>query len=462
MIIKTIKLASLFVNTENYRFEPLSSQKEAIDKMIEDQEDKLYFLIEDIITNGLSPVDLIIVTPSEDNNKYIVLEGNRRITSLKLLNNPTLINDKYASLRRRFQKLQKEKSEAVSELKSINCAVFENPTEADIWIKRKHSGELNGVGTVTWNAQQKQRFEERTEGKSSISLQIITLLKSHKDVPNAIKDSLSKLNITNLQRLISDPYVREHLGLEINNGTIVSKIQVSEVIKGLLKVVTDILNPEFKVADIYNREKRKQYIDSFDKSQKPDLSNEVSEQWSLQDIMNKDGQIPLNNDSKIAKKGNNKTVKQRVGLVPKSVILHIDNPRLNKIFEELKQVPVKTCPNASSVLLRVFLELSVDTYIEKYNLVQRNALTASSSGESLQSKVNRVVQHMTNLGTMNRDLSKGIRAEINDTNSVLSIDSLNAYVHNGFFYPKADNLIIGWDNIENFFIQLWESINNKE
>ena len=194
-----------------------------------------------------------------------------------------------------------------------------------------------------------------------------------------------------------------------------------------------------------------------------DTSRGINSLYALhRSLTNKDGQIPLNNDSKIAKKENNKTVKQRVGLVPKSIILHIDNPRLNKIFEELKQVPVKTCPNASSVLLRVFLELSVDTYLEKYNLVQRNALTASSSGESLQGKVNRVVQHMTQLGTMNRDLSKGIRAEINDTNSVLSIDSLNAYVHNGFFYPKADNLIIGWDNIENFFIQLWGSINNKE
>ena len=29
----------------------------------------------------------------------------------------------------------------------------------------------------------------------------------------------------------------------------------------------------------------------------------------------------------------------------------------------------------------------------------------------------------------------------------------NAYVHNEFFYPKADNLITGWDNIESFFIQ---------
>ena len=275
MVIRTIKLTSLFVNTENYRFEPLSSQKEAIDKMIEDQGDKLYSLVDDIVTNGLSPVDLIIVTPNEDSNKYVVLEGNRRITSLKLLNNPTLIDDKYSPLRKKFQKLQKEKPNAISELKNIACAVFETPTEADIWIKRKHSGELNGIGTVTWNAQQKQRFEEKTEGKSSIPLQIITLLKSQEEVSDTIKDSLSKLNITNLQRLMSDPYVREHLGLEINNGILVSKVKVSEVIKGLLKVVTDILNPEFKVSDIYNREKRKQYIDNFDKSQKPDLSNDA-------------------------------------------------------------------------------------------------------------------------------------------------------------------------------------------
>lgn len=67
---KNDKMTSLFVNTENYRFEPLSSQKEAIDKMVEDQGDKLYSLVDDIVTNGLSPVDLIIVTPNEDNSKY--------------------------------------------------------------------------------------------------------------------------------------------------------------------------------------------------------------------------------------------------------------------------------------------------------------------------------------------------------------------------------------------------------
>ena len=328
-------------------------KKEAIDKMIEDQGDKLYSLVDDIVTNGLSPVDLIIVTPNEDSNKYVVLEGNRRITSLKLLNNPTLIDDKYSPLRKKFQKLQKEKPNAISELKNIACAVFETPTEADIWIKRKHSGELNGIGTVTWNAQQKQRFEEKTEGKSSIPLQIITLLKSQEEVSDTIKDSLSKLNITNLQRLMSDPYVREHLGLEINNGILVSKVKVSEVIKGLLKVVTDILNPEFKVSDIYNREKRKQYIDNFDKSQKPDLSNEASEQWSVQDIENNKEQASRNSEKQEIKGDKNRKTRNRGALVPKSLNLHISNPKINKIFEELKHVQVKTCPNASSVRIHM-------------------------------------------------------------------------------------------------------------
>ena len=461
MVVKTIKLTSLFVNTENYRFEPLTSQKEAIDKMVEDQGDKLYSLVDDIVTNGLSPVDLIIVTPNEDNNKYIVLEGNRRITSLKLLNNPTIVDDKHVSLRKKFQKLQKEKPNAISELRNITCAVFENPTEADIWIKRKHAGELNGIGTVTWNAQQKQRFEEKTEGKSSIPLQIITLLKSQENVSDAIKDSLSKLNITNLQRLMSDPYVREHLGLEINNGTLVSKIEVSEVVKGLVKVVTDILNPEFKVSEIYNREKRKQYIDNFDTSQKPDLSNETLELWTIQDVANNKEQVLVNSEHRETKKTNNKKAGNRVGLVPKTLVLHINNPKINKIFEELKQVQVKTCPNASSVLLRVFLELSVDAYLERYNLVKNNAITACSSNENLNGKVCKALNHMNQSGTMSNDLSKGIRAELNDKDSVLSIESLNAYVHNEFFYPKADNLITGWDNIEIFFIQLWKSINKE-
>src|SRR5574344_1585691 len=143
MNIRKIKLTSLFVSTENYRFEPSSSQKEAIDIMVDDQCDKLYFLADDIMTHGLSPVDLIMVATTKSKNQYKVLEGNRRITSLKLLNNPSLIGIKHDSLRKQFQMLQKKYTKSISDLESIDCAVFNNIEEANIWIKRKHSGELN-------------------------------------------------------------------------------------------------------------------------------------------------------------------------------------------------------------------------------------------------------------------------------------------------------------------------------
>ena len=461
MIIRTLKLTSLFVNTENYRFEPLASQKEAIDRMVEDQGDKLYFLGLDIITNGLNPIDLIMVTPTED-NRYIVLEGNRRVTALKLLNNPTLIADKYSSLRKKFQKLLKDSSDAILQLRSIDCAIFESPLEADIWIKRKHSGELNGIGTVTWNSQQKQRFEERTEGKSSIPLQIISLLKSYKNVPQDIKDALPKLNITNLQRLIADPYVREQIGVDINNGLLVSKIEISEVIKGFVKIISDILDPQFKVANIYNREKRKEYIDKLDKSQKPDLSKEATSLWSVQDFGENRVKVSTVETDLLEKKQNPLKEKARTSLIPKSLKIEIENPKIKKIFDELRTIPIRTCPNASSVLLRVFLELSIDAYLEKCKIVNNGALTACSSNESLQGKVGRVLNHLTQKKKISNDLSKGIRAEVHDENSVLSVESLNAYVHNEFFYPKADNLLIGWDNIEKFFIILWDAINNKE
>ena len=100
------------------------------------------------------------------------------------------------------------------------------------------------------------------------------------------------------------------------------------------------------------------------RDQKPDLSNEASEQWSVQDIENNKEQASRNSEKQEIKGDKNRKTRNRGALVPKSLNLHISNPKINKIFEELKHVQVKTCPNASSVLLRVFLELSVDAYLE--------------------------------------------------------------------------------------------------
>src|SRR3989338_4670179 len=90
---KTIPLLDINVNTENYRFEPVASQKEAIDKMIDDQGDKIYNLAKHIVENGFNPnAKIQVITSSHDNTKFNVVEGNRRIIALKLLSNPEMID----------------------------------------------------------------------------------------------------------------------------------------------------------------------------------------------------------------------------------------------------------------------------------------------------------------------------------------------------------------------------------
>lgn len=445
---KDIKLIDLHVNTENYRFEPVASQKEAIDKMVYDQGDKLYHLAAHIAESGLNPNDRVQVTTSNhDKTKFNVLEGNRRIVALKLLNTPDLIDSgKHSSLKKKFKKLhEKSKSQAITELE---CTLYDDPAEADKWIKLKHAGQSEGVGTVAWNAQQVQRFEEKVEGKSSIALQTIKVLQNSPDVPADIKSNLADLKITNLDRLLSDPDVRDFLGIEINNGVIQSEVAEKEVIKGLIQVAKDLLNSEFNVKRIYTKEDRRDYIKQFSKSSTPNTNNKAPQPWQL----NSDPSGPTSKSKSKARP--NPT--SRSALIPKTCALKIKNPKVNAIYHELQKLKIENFTNAAAVLYRVFVELSVDSYIEEYTLA--NTLSAAKSGMYLQQKINQVAQHLETKKLADAAICKGIRAAIKDKNGLLGIDTWHAYVHNNKFSPTPSNLTITWDNMQSFMTILWENI----
>src|SRR5690606_31229022 len=66
----------------------------AIELLMADPEDgkKILRLAEHIAQHGLDPTELQLVTPTDDES-FIVLEGNRRLTALKLLQKPDLCPD---------------------------------------------------------------------------------------------------------------------------------------------------------------------------------------------------------------------------------------------------------------------------------------------------------------------------------------------------------------------------------
>jgi hypothetical protein len=124
---RLIKITDLLVNSENYRFSPVAGQREAIERMVEDQGEKLFNLADHILTHGLNPNDRVQVALSgHDKTKFIVLEGNRRTVALKVLQNPDLLDlEGQVSLRKRFKKLHDDnKPKLITE---IECTVYNEP-----------------------------------------------------------------------------------------------------------------------------------------------------------------------------------------------------------------------------------------------------------------------------------------------------------------------------------------------
>jgi hypothetical protein len=97
--------------------------------------------------------------------------------------------------------------------------------------------------------------------------------------------------------------------------------------------------------------------------------------------------------------------------------------------------------------MRVFLELTVDSYIAKKGI-----------GIDLKAKLNKkllgVADELSKSGVPNDDL-KPIKSAVSQDSSPFSVDTLHLYIHNRFKQPKSKDLLIDWDNAQNFFEKIW-------
>jgi hypothetical protein len=443
--IKKIAVSDLIVNPENFRYDPVSSQREAIDVMVKEQKENIFELARDIAENGINPNDKIAVAyTGPEKDSPTVLEGNRRSLALKLLDNPNLIENN-VKLKGKFEQLHNTFKTKIPQEIEVN--VFDDLTEANKWIKLKHTGENKGAGTVGWNAHQTARYKEKIENKSSISLQIFHLLQESPDVPDQLKIRLKDdPKITNFDRMMADPQARAFFGIEVNkNGAVQSSVSKKEVIKGLAQLATDLLDPRFTVGKIYSKENRAKYLNEFDPNKKPNISSKETNPWHLVTTIQTSGPElrpkPQPSERKV--------------VIPKNCSINIGNPKVSNIFTELKKLEVAKYPNAASVLLRVFVELSCDCYIDAR---KPNINTQRKGNPTLKEKVIGISEDMMKSGFATKDICKGIQTGVGDRHNILSIDTFHNYVHNRFFSPNPENLITAWDNIQEFMTRLWNNL----
>ena len=468
-----LKLANLFLDLQNPRFEEQHSQSEALNTMASDQGDRLLRLLVDIIEHGLNPSDLPIVMPADDEG-HIVLEGNRRIAALKLLRRPAILSDiRLQKKSKKLHDLYKDKAP-----KTIECLEVSSREEADIWIERKHEGTLNGVGTIPWDNVQKARYMANKTGKDSKAVQVIDFMRKATEGDDTFAELIQSIKATNLERLISSPEVRFVLGLDLSQGEMSGLYPAEEVMKGLRYIVERMADKDFNVRIIYRKEDRLKFIKEIPAECKPDKSKESDTPWKLKDYnreleerkkYNSNGvtgrlsEDESDNQKDHSEETNNPKQRPttRKTFIREDLELFIPNERINRLFCELKEISHLQFPNVCAILFRVVLELSIDFYLDEFKLVQKGANCAARDKRSLDEKFNVVADKLTEQKYLNSNTAKGMKTSFSKTDSIFSAHTLNAYVHNSSFNPIPGDLMLSWDNAEPFVIALWKAVSEQ-
>ncbi|MBR2193270.1 MAG: hypothetical protein IJ910_08210 [Bacteroidaceae bacterium] len=104
-------------------------------------------LMESIGENDFFVGEMLLVIPNEkEEGKYIVIEGNRRLTAVMLLNNPELAKVKKTAIKELFDSVKFKPS-------TIPCLIFNNREEI-----QKYIGFVHITGKKSWRMLEKARY----------------------------------------------------------------------------------------------------------------------------------------------------------------------------------------------------------------------------------------------------------------------------------------------------------------
>ena len=141
-----IELEKLEFDQENYRIFFGKDQAETLRLLIEKEDTHLVDMAKDIATNGLSPIDITAVVKKEGNDVYTVIEGNRRLAAIRLLENPSLTDNQQIKNALSLPSEQYSRNP----IKTIMFTVMPNKETAMGWVDRKQGISMGGAGL--WRA----------------------------------------------------------------------------------------------------------------------------------------------------------------------------------------------------------------------------------------------------------------------------------------------------------------------
>lgn len=196
--ITSVKIADIELDEKNYRFGMATSQQDCINKIYNHSPENFKNIMEDIAANDLGEQLLVY----KNKNKLTILDGNRRASILKILNNPELSpNESIKNLAKHLRQ------NAKCDLNFVGAFVSDNLEVISKTVYERHAAS-GGVGRIKWSAYANARFRYDTKQHGDSNWIAIALLLHFQNTNNKYNDFISdsQFSFETFTRVIRSAY----------------------------------------------------------------------------------------------------------------------------------------------------------------------------------------------------------------------------------------------------------------
>ena len=384
------KVSSLLLDMDNprIRHRGASLNQTQILKILIEKE-KVYELAKKMTEEGYYVGEEPIICI--ENNKKIVLEGNRRVASLKLLQNPK----KYLTTAKANILLQNilKNNIPIDDFK-IKCFIAPNRLLANPIIYERHKGDA----VQKWRTGNQYSFvvdmylndglsiedicEVLNETRANVlkPLKACNLFFEGKEIleKEGIYIDIVTFDITNLERFYSYEPARQLLGIDFDNdtGELIIKLPQEEFEKRMILVFTTLIDSERFSREFNNEEDKKKYINVLKQNPKINLDIDTEEEGTTKSTSTQKRKDLEKEKGKTTtrKKRSRKNLYSNV-VIPRDKEIIFDHEKIDSLFAELKTLSIDK-KYAFSVLLRSYLEQSLYFFITEKKLMNDLAIKA--------------------------------------------------------------------------------------
>jgi hypothetical protein len=277
------------------------------------------------------------------------------------------------------------------------------------------------------------------------------------ELPADIKAKVSdprEFEISTLQRIMDNAKAREVLGVDFDaNGAITGKVNLDEFKRAFARVLTDIVNQKINTRSVNTKQDIERYLGEI----RDDLpSKKKKGSFTASDFETKRPPAPPEKPTKAKPKKATPAARQSKSLVASGTKCRLKSQRISAIFEELRTTNLDEKPNTSAVLFRILVELVIGYYLDKTKKIDPLLARAKKEGKAkdwyptLRQMLDAMLKDTDfQIPTLAR---KKLNKLVSDATSPLSVDGLDAYVHNRFSPPTATDLRSYWEVFEGILL----------